>query len=93
MLDSAQGNYKQAYEHYKLYTLYRDSLIKEETEKKSLQAKMQYEFDKKQAVAKAEQDKKDAEQKENKKFTILHHSRTHRSFTGYFINCIHTMEK
>ncbi len=62
-LDSTTGNYKQAYEHYKLYTLYRDSLIKEETEKKALQAKMQYEFDKKQAIAKAEQDKKDAEQK------------------------------
>ena len=61
-LDSSTGNYKQAYEHYKLYTLYRDSLIKEETEKKELQAKMQYEFDKKQAIAKAEQDKKDAEQ-------------------------------
>ena len=62
-LDSSSGNYKNAYEHYKLYTLYRDSLIKEETEKKALQAKMQYEFDKKQAIAKAEQDKKDAEQK------------------------------
>ncbi len=55
------------------YILYRDSLIKEETEKKSLQAKMQFEFDKKQAVAKAEQDKKDAEQKRIKNlqyFTI-----------------------
>ncbi len=72
-LDSTTGNYKQAYEHYKLYTLYRDSLIKEETEKKELEAKMQYEFDKKQAIAKAEQDKKDAEQKRIKNiqyFTI-----------------------
>src|SRR5450432_367509 len=72
-LDSAQGKYKQAYEHYKLYTLYRDSLISEETAKKSLQAKMQYEFDKKEAVAKAEQGKKDAEQKRVKNlqyFTI-----------------------
>ena len=72
-LDSAQGNYKNAFEHYKLYTLYRDSLIKEENEKKALQAKMQFEFDKKQAIAKAEQDKKDAEQKRIKNiqyFTI-----------------------
>jgi len=72
-LDSSKGNYKQAYEHYKLYTLYRDSLIKEETERKALQANMQYEFDKKQAVAKAEQDKKDAEQRRIKNeqyFTI-----------------------
>ena len=72
-LDSAEGNYKNAFEHYKLYTLYRDSLIKQETEKKALQAKMQYEFDKKQALAKAVQDKKDAEQKRIKNiqyFTI-----------------------
>jgi len=72
-LDSTTGNYKQAYEHYKLYTLYRDSLIKEETERKDLQARMQFEFDKKQAVAKAEQEKKDAEQRRIKNiqyFTI-----------------------
>ena len=72
-LDSMRGNYKGAYENYKLYTLYRDSLQKKETEKKELQAKMQYEFDKKQAIAKAEQGKKDAEQKRIKNlqyFTI-----------------------
>jgi two-component system, NtrC family, sensor kinase len=72
-LDSTTGNYKKAYEHYKLYTLYRDSLVKEETDKKALQAKMQFEFDKKQAIAKAEQNKKDAEQKRIKNiqyFTI-----------------------
>jgi len=60
-LDSIRGNYKGAYENYKLYSLYRDSLQKKETEKRELQAKMQYEFDKKQAIAKAEQEKKDAE--------------------------------
>ncbi|KAA9042302.1 two-component sensor histidine kinase [Ginsengibacter hankyongi] len=72
-LDSTKGNFKQAYEHYKLYTLYRDSLQKQEVEKRQLQAKMQYEFDKKQAIAKAEQAKKDAEQKRIKNiqyFTI-----------------------
>ena len=60
-LDSLRGNYKGAYENYKLYSLYRDSLQKKETEKRELQAKLQYEFDKKQAIAKAEQEKKDAE--------------------------------
>jgi signal transduction histidine kinase len=72
-LDSMRGNYKGAYENYKLYALYRDSLQKKETEKRELQAKMQYEFDKKQAIAKAEQEKKDAEQKRIKNlqyFTI-----------------------
>jgi len=56
-LDSVRGNYKSAYENYKLYSLYRDSLQKKENEKKELQ----YEFDKKQAIAKVEQEKKDAE--------------------------------
>ena len=72
-LDSFRGNYRGAYEHYKLYSLYRDSLQKKETEKKELQARMQYEFDKKQAIAKAEQEKKDAEEKRIKNlqyFTI-----------------------
>ena len=59
-LDSAQSNFKQAYKHYKLYTLYRDSILNEETKKKSLQASMQYEFDKKQSAARADHDKKDA---------------------------------
>jgi signal transduction histidine kinase len=68
-LDSMRGNYKGAYENYKLYSLYRDSLQKKETEKKELQS----EFEKKQAIAKAEQAKKDAEQKRIKNiqyFTI-----------------------
>ena len=62
-LDSAVENYKDAYEHYKLYTLYRDSLLNEEATKKSLQEKIQYEYDKKETVAKAEQSKKDEEAK------------------------------
>ena len=62
-LDNMRGNYRGAYENYKLYTLYRDSLQKKETENRELQAKMQYEFDKKQAIAKSEQAKKDAEAK------------------------------
>jgi two-component system NtrC family sensor kinase len=73
MLDSAQGNYKQALEHYKLFSLYRDSLMNVEAAIKSVQAKMQYEFDKKEAVAKAEQARKDAEQRRIKNiqyFTI-----------------------
>jgi two-component system, NtrC family, sensor kinase len=63
ILDSIEGNYEQAYEHYKLYILYRDSLINDETTKKSLQAKMQYESDKKEVIAKALQYKKDVETK------------------------------
>ena len=54
-LDSAQGNYKQAYIHYKMYSVYVDSLLKEENVRSSLQVRMQYEFDKKEAAAKLQQ--------------------------------------
>jgi adenylate cyclase len=59
-LDSAKGNFKQALEHYKLYIAARDSLVNEEKTKKTVQQQMQYEFDKKESVAKADQEKKDA---------------------------------
>jgi signal transduction histidine kinase len=59
-LDSAERNYKQAYEHHKMYVLYRDSTINEEIIKKSLATRMQFEFEKKEAVTKAEQERKDA---------------------------------
>ena len=65
-LDSATGNWKDAYLHYKLYILYQDSLVNEENTKKTVQAQMNYEFDKKEAATKAEQDKKDAVAKQEK---------------------------
>ncbi len=63
MLDSAQNNFKQALVHYKLYIVYRDSLFNEENTKKLVQSQMQYEFDKKEALTKAEQEVKDIAQK------------------------------
>jgi signal transduction histidine kinase/CheY-like chemotaxis protein/HPt (histidine-containing phosphotransfer) domain-containing protein len=57
--DSALGNYLAAYENYKMYVVYKDSLMNEEDTKKLTQAGMQYEFDKKEANARAEQEKKD----------------------------------
>ncbi|HEY5407967.1 MAG TPA: tetratricopeptide repeat protein, partial [Ginsengibacter sp.] len=62
-LDSAEGNYKQAFKDYKKYILYRDSILNGENQKKILQVSMQYDFDKKESIAKAEQDKKDVEAK------------------------------
>ncbi|MCX6235094.1 MAG: tetratricopeptide repeat protein [Bacteroidetes bacterium] len=59
-LDSIQGNFKQSLENYKMYIIYRDSLVNEENTKKTVQIQMQYEFDKKESLAKAEQEKKDA---------------------------------
>lgn len=52
--DSTLGNYKDAYENYKQYIIYRDSLINEENERKSLQVSMGYEYEKKAAATHAE---------------------------------------
>ena len=48
MLDSATGNWEGAYQNHKLFILYRDSLVNEESSKKIIQSQMQYEFDKKE---------------------------------------------
>ena len=50
----AQGNYREAYENYKLYIVYKDSLNNEENTKKMVQQQMQYDFDKKQSQITAE---------------------------------------
>lgn len=56
-----RGAYWQsAFENYKLYNQFRDSLTNEENTKKLVQTQMQYDFDKKEAANKAEQEKKDA---------------------------------
>jgi two-component system, NarL family, sensor histidine kinase UhpB len=47
-LDSATGNWEEAYKNHKLYILYRDSLLNEDNSKKMLQTQLQYEFDKKE---------------------------------------------
>jgi len=67
ILDSITGNYKAAFEHHKLYIIYGDSLNNEETQKKSLQASMQYEFDKKEIAVKAAQELRDKLQEEETK--------------------------
>jgi two-component system, NarL family, sensor histidine kinase UhpB len=59
-LDSTLENYKSSLEHYKLYIAARDSLVNQDNTNKITQLQMQYEFDKKEALAKHEQDEKDA---------------------------------
>lgn len=56
----AIGNSSKALEYYEQKITVRDSLYSEENTKKLVQIDMQYEFDRKEAAAKAEQDKKDA---------------------------------
>ncbi|MBP7714852.1 MAG: tetratricopeptide repeat protein [Bacteroidia bacterium] len=63
LLDSATGNWQGAYKNHKEYISNRDSSINLENTKKILQQQIQYVSDKKDALLKAEQDKKDAVQK------------------------------
>lgn len=54
-MDSALGDYQKAYEHHKMYIIYRDSIANTENTEKIVQQKMQYEFDKKETLSRAEQ--------------------------------------
>lgn len=47
-VDSAKGNYQLSLEHYKLYTLYKDSILNQENNKQMLQMKTLYETEKKE---------------------------------------------
>ena len=73
VLDSAQGNYRQAFEDYKIYIVYRDSINNDETAKKSLLLKMQYDSDKKEALEKAEREKEQVaeERKQNLEYLAI----------------------
>ena len=72
-LDSSEGKYQQAYDHYKKFIVYRDSLANATITRKSEQVKLQDEFDRKETLAKAEQVKKEAQQRltRNLQFTAI----------------------
>jgi tetratricopeptide (TPR) repeat protein len=59
MTDSLLGDFKSAYYAFNQYINYRDSLSDEDMTKKVVKEQMNFEFEKKQAIEKAEQDKKD----------------------------------
>jgi len=60
LLYSEKGDYKKSLEYYKKSALTKDSLFNEEKNKELTRHEMNYEFEKKEASSKAEQDKKDA---------------------------------
>lgn len=66
-LDSIQSKWNSAYEYHKLYVAYKDSIDSEEISKKTLKTSMNFEFEQKQALIKAEQEKKDAIEATNRK--------------------------
>jgi two-component system, sensor histidine kinase PdtaS len=74
-LDSATGNWKDAYTNYKRYIFLRDSTFNIGNLKKIVSSQMQYDNDKKAAVEKAEQEKKDIQVQEE--------LRRHRNIRNY----------
>ncbi len=55
-----QGRYKEALDMYELYTVMRDSTLSEQNQKELMRQRFQYDYDKKEALLAAEQEKKDA---------------------------------
>lgn len=62
-VEKALNNYKEAFEYFEGYKTLSDSLFNLERDKKITQKEMQYNFNKKEAIQKAEQEKKDLRQK------------------------------
>jgi len=62
-IDSIQGNFKSAFENYKNYIFYRDSINNEENTKSSVSLQMKYDFEKREALTKVENEKKIQKQK------------------------------
>ncbi|MBK7751082.1 MAG: tetratricopeptide repeat protein [Flavobacteriales bacterium] len=59
-LDSINGDWNGAYRNHRMHVLYRDSIYNASNTEETTRLKLQYEFDKAEAAAKAEQDKRDA---------------------------------
>ncbi|MCK6648517.1 MAG: tetratricopeptide repeat protein, partial [Bacteroidia bacterium] len=68
-----QGDYKKALDYYKQYTAVKDSIYNDENKKELMRHEMDYEYEKKAALVKAEQDKKEAlaEKEKQKQYIIL----------------------
>ncbi len=63
LLDSMTGDWKNAYSDFFKFISIRDSIYNKDNTKKLVQTQMQYEFDKKESLKKAEQEKKDIKQR------------------------------
>ncbi|MBX3106669.1 MAG: tetratricopeptide repeat protein [Bacteroidetes bacterium] len=57
-IDSCLGDYKSAFDNYRLYASLKDTVFNLEKDKKITQIGMQYNFEKKEATIRAEQEKK-----------------------------------
>jgi signal transduction histidine kinase/CheY-like chemotaxis protein len=80
-LDSTRGDFNSSLKNYKMYITFKDSLLNSENADKTTGIQMQYEFDKKESLNKAEQEKKDAvAQKEIQKQKLVRNG-----FIGGFV--------
>lgn len=70
------GKHREALAYYKLFVEARDSLYNEENTRKIIQLQLQYDFDKKEAAARAEQEKKEAVFSQEKQISELKLSRS-----------------
>ena len=68
------GDKGKSFDHYKEYIIMRDSMFNEENTKKMVRTEMNFQFQKKEELAKSEQDKKDIIKQEE-----LKHQRTQRN--------------
>ena len=68
LIDAATNNFIGAFEHYKQFIIYRDSLNNETTRKASIKNQLKYEFEKKEAVIKEQQEKERAIAEEKNHF-------------------------
>ena len=73
-------NYKEAYAHYENYIVLRDSIFNELNTKQSMKAELGYEFDKKQAATKYENDKII--------YKLESENKLHKQLRVFFIICI-----
>ncbi|MEO8589740.1 MAG: adenylate/guanylate cyclase domain-containing protein [Flavobacteriales bacterium] len=80
-LDSARGDLKQAWAHYKIYVALHDSIAGEESARKVTQFRMQHDFDLQEAQSMAEQTKKDALAEKE----LLHQKFMRNGFMGGFV--------
>jgi tetratricopeptide (TPR) repeat protein/serine phosphatase RsbU (regulator of sigma subunit) len=69
------GQFEKAYLHYRQYVIYKDSAINEGTRKAALKKQLQYDFEKKETLLKAEQEQREiltqAELKQQKIITLF----------------------
>ena len=67
-IDSAKGNFKEAFVHYKWYVFYNDSINNEKTRKASVKSQLKYEYEEKEAILHEQQEKERAVTEEKSRF-------------------------